>query len=34
MLALLVPGSISLPPGTPDEGAHANSEGVAICNEN
>jgi len=34
MLALLVPGSISLPLGTSDEGAHANSEGVAICNEN
>jgi hypothetical protein len=34
MLALLVPGSISLPPGTHDEGAHANLEGVAICNEN
>jgi len=34
MLALLVPGSISLPPGTPDEGTHVNSEGVAICNEN
>jgi hypothetical protein len=25
MLALLVPGSTSLPPGTPDEGAYANS---------